>query len=287
MTKVEQIWLVLLYSFIELDGGGTKQQVLNHIQERGYWYKNDQNDMPLPSRKNREFKWRIELAYQRFHLVKGGYMQAGERDSWRITGNGRNHFFVLAEKAKTLDPGFLSTVFLDKLFRERIEAMADQLLFEQIFHLENTIEDLPATSLGEPLPKGPTVSIDRRRLYIRNPLISKNALDRAGHKCEIDPAHQSFQRRNSPNLYMEPHHLIPMSKTDHFGVTLDREQNIFSLCSNCHNQIHYGTKEDVQKLISQLFLSREHDICSILKEPVTLEELYKIYVPTCVFTHEG
>jgi len=76
---------------------------------------------------------------------------------------------------------------------------------------------------------------------------------------------------------MEPHHLIPMSMTDRFDVTLDREQNIFSLCSNCHNQIHYGTKEDIRKLISQLFYSREKEMCSILKEPITLEELYQIY----------
>ena len=76
---------------------------------------------------------------------------------------------------------------------------------------------------------------------------------------------------------MEPHHLIPIAKTDHFGVSLDREQNIFSLCSNCHNQIHYGKKEDVQRLISKLFLSREQEICSILGRYITLEEIYQIY----------
>ena len=76
---------------------------------------------------------------------------------------------------------------------------------------------------------------------------------------------------------MEPHHLIPMAKTDHFGVSLDREQNIFSLCSNCHNQIHYGKKEDVQRLISKLFLSREQEICSILGRKITLEEIYQFY----------
>lgn len=78
-------------------------------------------------------------------------------------------------------------------------------------------------------------------------------------------------------MYMEPHHLIPMSMTDYFGVSLDREQNIFSLCSNCHNQIHYGTREDVQRLISKLFLSREQGICSILGRRITLEEIYQIY----------
>ncbi len=76
---------------------------------------------------------------------------------------------------------------------------------------------------------------------------------------------------------MEPHHLIPMSMTDYFGVSLDREQNIFSLCSNCHNQIHYGKKEAVQQMISKLFLSREQEICSILGRSITLQEIYQIY----------
>jgi hypothetical protein len=276
MSKVKQIWLVLLYSFIELDGGGTKQQVLNHIQEQGYWYKNDQNDVLLPSRK--EFQWRNDLAYQRFHLVKGRYMPEGEYDSWRITQEGRNHFLLLAEEAKTLEPKYITAVFLDKLFQEQIEAAADRLLFEQICQLENTAENLPVIFPEGPLPKGPAANRGgTRKTYIRNPTISKNALNRAGHKCEADPNHISFQRRNSPDLYMEPHHLIEMSMTDRFDVTLDREQNIFSLCSNCHNMIHYGTKADIRKLISKLFLSREHEVCSILKEPLTLEELYQIY----------
>ena len=78
-------------------------------------------------------------------------------------------------------------------------------------------------------------------------------------------------------MYMEPHHLIPMSLTDYFNVDLDREQNIFSLCSNCHNRIHYGTKEDVKILITKLFSSREDDICSILGKKITIDELCRIY----------
>ena len=76
---------------------------------------------------------------------------------------------------------------------------------------------------------------------------------------------------------MEPHHLILMAFTDYFGVNLDREQNIFSLCSHCHNQIHYGAREDVRRLLAKLFLSRQQAICGILGRTITLEELYWIY----------
>ena len=95
--------------------------------------------------------------------------------------------------------------------------------------------------------------------------------------CEINWDHASFLRRNGHVLYMEPHHLIPISFTDYFGVNLDREQNIFSICSNCHNQIHYGTQEDVRKLITKLFLLRVKEICSILGREISVEEIYRIY----------
>lgn len=76
---------------------------------------------------------------------------------------------------------------------------------------------------------------------------------------------------------MEPHHLIPLSQTDAFEVSLDREQNIVSLCSNCHNQIHYGRKEDVRALLSQLFQARKEPLAAILGQAITLEDLFRIY----------
>ena len=41
---------------------------------------------------------------------------------------------------------------------------------------------------------------------------------------------------------MEPHHLIPLAYYDDFSFSLDVEENIVSLCSNCHNAIHYGAE---------------------------------------------
>ena len=40
--------------------------------------------------------------------------------------------------------------------------------------------------------------------------------------------------------YTEQHHLIPMAYSDKFEVSLDVEVSIVSLCSTCHNHIHYG-----------------------------------------------
>ena len=130
----------------------------------------------------------------------------------------------------------------------------------------------------KPMPKGPLASrAGSRNTYLRDPAVARRALARAGYQCEADPTHPSFLCRDSSHPYMKPHHLIPMSMTDSFGVSLDREQNIFCLCSNCHNQIHYGAKPDVRRLLSKLFRSREREIRSILGRDISLEELFQIY----------
>lgn len=72
MTQQEQKWLVLLYSLMELDGGGQRKDVLSYIHENGYWYKNDGNDGSPPTRN--EKSWRNDFSFERQHLVERGYM---------------------------------------------------------------------------------------------------------------------------------------------------------------------------------------------------------------------
>lgn len=78
------------------------------------------------------------------------------------------------------------------------------------------------------------------KVYIRDKKVAINALARANYSCEIDENHPTFIRRNVDVKYTEPHHLIPMAYSDLFNVSLDVEENIVSLCSNCHNLLHYG-----------------------------------------------
>ncbi|MCV5540417.1 HNH endonuclease, partial [Escherichia coli] len=66
--------------------------------------------------------------------------------------------------------------------------------------------------------------------YPRNKVVSKNALNKAGYRCEVDNDHPTFRRRNSPLHYTEPHHIVPMSRQDAFDTSLDVEENIISLC---------------------------------------------------------
>lgn len=92
-------------------------------------------------------------------------------------------------------------------------------------------------------------------VYLRNKQTAINALVHAHFVCEIDNEHPTFIRKNSDKTYTEPHHLIPMAFQDQFDVSLDVEENIVSLCSNCHNKIHYG--RDADTLIRILYSERK------------------------------
>ena len=100
------------------------------------------------------------------------------------------------------------------------------------------------------------------------------ALKRANYECEIDKSHPSFKRRTTKVNYTEPHHLIPMAKQGNFSYSLDVEANIVSLCSNCHNQIHYGLEN--KKIIDRLYHLREEELRSA-GISVSLAELTSYY----------
>lgn len=62
----------------------------------------------------------------------------------------------------------------------------------------------------------------------------------------------------SDKPYTEPHHLIPLVRQDQFDVSLNVKENIISLCSNCHNEIHYG--KDSDRLIQELYVKYKNQV---------------------------
>lgn len=122
--------------------------------------------------------------------------------------------------------------------------------------------------------KGVPIYRNGHKSYPRDKQTALNALSHAGYCCEINSEHESFIRRNSDKKYMEPHHLIPMAFSEYFDVSLDVEENIVSLCSNCHNEIHYG--KYARTLIEKLYNQRKEWLKN-KKLEITLEELFEMY----------
>ena len=94
--------------------------------------------------------------------------------------------------------------------------------------------------------------------YPRDPQKRVNALKRAKFTCEFNPEHESFISRSTNMRYVETHHLIPLEYWKFFEKSLDVEANIVCLCSNCHNEIHYG--KYAVRLIKPLFENRKKEL---------------------------
>lgn len=66
--------------------------------------------------------------------------------------------------------------------------------------------------------------------------------------------HKTFVSRNGLD-YFEYHHFIPQYKEKHYPELRDvinSPTNGLFLCSNCHNKIHYGTIEEVNKMLEKV-----------------------------------
>lgn len=112
--------------------------------------------------------------------------------------------------------------------------------------------------------------------YPRSRAVSRRALSRANYLCECDNSHFLFKRRNSEINYTEPHHLVPLSASKDFpGIDLDREQNVVSLCSSCHNLLHYGA--DVDSILKRLYYQRK-DLLEKVGIRIEYETLKKYYM---------
>lgn len=105
------------------------------------------------------------------------------------------------------------------------------------------------------VPQEKSSYIQKSELIERSRKVSANALRIAEYKCEFDLDHLTFIRRTQNVPYTEAHHLIPLCYSNLFKYSLDIEENIVSLCSNCHNQIHYG--KGSATIIKKLFAERK------------------------------
>ena len=94
------------------------------------------------------------------------------------------------------------------------------------------------------------------------------------HLAAYNNTDTSFISKKTNMPYMETHHLIPLEYWKSFKYSLDVEANIVSLCSNCHNEIHYG--KVASKLVETLYDKRKNELMRAGIE-ISLDELEKMY----------
>lgn len=159
------------------------------------------------------------------------------------------------------------------------EGEYEQVEMEVIDGLVENQEDPKPIWSGIAAPQEMTVSTSvERESPKRNPKTAADALARADYKCEYDTNDRIFERKSGKG-YTEPHHLIPISKYrdfDYKQVSLDTMENIVSLCSHCHNLLHYGKLKEKMPVLEKLYNERK-DALAQVGLVISLEELTKYY----------
>lgn len=140
----------------------------------------------------------------------------------------------------------------------------------------SSLQELPEFKeyIGKPRKKAEKILVAGRMVYPRDRKVAFNALSKSGCKCEYDNSHKSFICKSSRRIYLEQHHLIPLNFADDFEYSIDIEENVVSLCSNCHNEIHYGA--DSERIIKKLFEERK-DALSKAGIKVTEDWIINVY----------
>lgn len=120
-----------------------------------------------------------------------------------------------------------------------------------------------------------TSKMTGREVPKRDPQRAADALEHANYRCEYQITDRTFMRKNG-KPYTEPHHLIPISKYRDFEYSVDVMENIVSLCSHCHNLLHYGCWEEKEPVLNKLYIERKDALrnCGL---DLTLERLKAYY----------
>ena len=152
-----------------------------------------------------------------------------------------------------------------------LEDISNERRYQQSVNEVEPIQ-IPQGKLPRPKPR----KYGNRKRYVSNPRRSRNALELAGFRCELDQSHTTFINRKSKKQYMEAHHLIPMGKQGDFEYDIDVPENIMSLCPNCHKKIHLS--EDIAKrdILKEAYDRRNNQL---LKRGIGIDSkpLFEIY----------
>lgn len=173
------------------------------------------------------------------------------------------------QSAKYLE---LDNLINDQKRKESINSYEDDKLQIEMSKIKKSNIYFEYTDEIIPLPE--SKEINGIKVYKRDKQRAINALNHANYSCEIDKNHICFLRKDGVTPYTEAHHLIPLSFQYKFKNSLDIEENIISLFSNCHNEIHYGF--NAKRLIKKLFEERK-DVLKIKGINISLNELYEYY----------
>lgn len=130
---------------------------------------------------------------------------------------------------------------------------------------QSAAQELVNKSNRDSLPPGPMIPPPpqiggQKGRQRRDPEMAARAIETAGHKCEMDENHRSFISKRTKKMFVEAHHLVPVSRQPEFSTRLDVPENIIALCPNCHRLIHYAKRQEIRPLLESLYQARASEL---------------------------
>lgn len=243
--------------------------------DEGYRVDTDYFDFDVPVIATNYKQWLMD------HYIDGSaFTRTGTGKQQYMCHLADEHAIFLIEKAISLQRDKVVLNHLKDALAEIVndkESEYDQVEMESINEL---VEDIPSGTVstweGKKEAQAMTTSSKTgREIPKRDPQRVADALAHAGFQCEFDNGDRTFLRKNG-NPYTEPHHLIPISKYRDFNYSVDVMENIVSLCSHCHNLLHYGRFKDKKPILEKLYNERK-DALHACGLDLTLEQLESYY----------
>lgn len=187
-----------------------------------------------------------------------------KESAFTLVGRGKQQYMCKLDETH-------ASFLLNEMIRDNDLTILNNLLSEtgeelEYDHLEKeSIEDIITNSSkaipawgGANTKQATKYSTTTKRIVpMRNAQVAADALMHARYQCENESSHYTFLRKNGLP-YTEPHHLIPLSKYEDFDYSIDIMENIVSLCSTCHNLLHYGRFEDKEPILEKLYYERKN-----------------------------
>jgi hypothetical protein len=211
---------------VDLGGGGTKQQVLDTIEKKSWIKLTPYDQETMESRK--EIRWRNDLAFIRKHLVTSGYVSDQKWGEWHITEKGTEYFGRLCRQVQ----GSKS---------QRLTDLALLRLSSHISFSSAMLSDENAVTGETEFREGGKVLRWTTR-YERDPGIRESAIKAHGTICM--GCGFSFEQTYGVigRGFIEVHHTRPVSTLE-ADTIVTPEQDMITLCSNCHSMVHRKKSE--------------------------------------------
>ena len=205
--------------------------------------------------------------------------QGAGRLAFRVFESPANRGWKYRLKAEaTLSPQDQKTLTRLRNLFKKIEQGLSPLEYNDEEQFQNSVQiATPVTLPAGKIPKPDKKRVGRTEQYARNPGFSKAAIINAGHKCQYDNSHVTFDLPQTNNNFVEAHHLIPMQYQEQFEYSIDVPENIIPLCPNCHRRIHKSGLSSKEEMLVKLFSASKQAELSPKGISVSFSELLNFY----------